>query len=418
MQSGRNNDPSQLPELFIPGDHLSLSAIRTVRILRPLDVIHRVSSMRILVMLLLDTLPMLGNVLLLCFFLSLFIFVVIGVQLWKGLLRNHFFLHLSATSIDNYAIFDDFPFRPFYIPPDQDSFMCSYPSSNRMTKCSDIPSFRQDNMACELDFHTLSSSLTNKAINGFSSIPLINQKHRSGCRYHQSQSLLISTPLLESIDRGTSNDDIGLNVNASTSANNNLLIDKSRRNNENLEFERQEQQIERNDICDCYYQDETLNISDNNREEEEEEKPKFRQKCEIYCCCCCSCFTIIRKLISRVVASKYFDRIIFSTIIITTLSMSIECHGQPQSLTNVLEYSNYVFIVLFTIEMLFKIISEGYLKYINNLFNIFDGGIVLISLIKLYETKHSGLSVLRTFRLLRVLKLVRFMPTLRRQLVS
>ncbi|CAF4477335.1 unnamed protein product [Rotaria sp. Silwood2] len=155
-----------LPELFIPGDHLSLSAIRTVRILRPLDVIHRVSSMRILVMLLLDTLPMLGNVLLLCFFLSLFIFVVIGVQLWKGLLRNHFFLHLSATSIDNYAIFDDFPFRPFYIPPDQDSFMCSYPSSNRMTKCSDIPSFRQDNMACELDFHTLSSSLTNKAING------------------------------------------------------------------------------------------------------------------------------------------------------------------------------------------------------------------------------------------------------------
>ncbi|CAF4557438.1 unnamed protein product, partial [Rotaria sp. Silwood2] len=259
-------------------------------------------------------------------------------------------------------------------------------------------------------------SLSN--VNIVSSTPLINQKHRPGCRYHQSQSLLISTPLLESIDRGTSNYDIGLNVNASTSANNNLLIDKSRRNNENLEFERQEQQIERNDICDCYYQDETLNISDNNREEEEEEKPKFRQKCEIYCCCCCSCFTIIRKLISRVVASKYFDRIIFSTIIITTLSMSIECHGQPQSLTNVLEYSNYVFIVLFTIEILFKIISEGYLKYINNLFNIFDGGIVLISLIKLYETKHSGLSVLRTFRLLRVLKLVRFMSTLRRQLVS
>ncbi|CAF4861534.1 unnamed protein product, partial [Rotaria sp. Silwood2] len=150
--------------------------------------------------------------------------------------------------------------------------------------------------------------------------------------------------------------------------------------NENLEFERQEQQIERNDICNCYYQDEILNISDHNREEEEE-KSKFRQKCEIYCCCCCSCFTIIRKLISCVVASKYFDRIIFSDIIINTLSMSIEYHGQPQSLTNILEYSNYVFIVLFTIEMLFKIIAEGCLKYINNLFNIFDGGIVFISLI-------------------------------------
>jgi len=43
--------------------------------------------MRILVMLLLDTLPMLGNVLLLCFFVF-FIFGIIGVQLWEGILRQ------------------------------------------------------------------------------------------------------------------------------------------------------------------------------------------------------------------------------------------------------------------------------------------------------------------------------------------
>ncbi|CAF1504098.1 unnamed protein product [Rotaria sp. Silwood1] len=40
-----------------------------------------------------------------------------------------------------------------------------------------------------------------------------------------------------------------------------------------------------------------------------------------------------------------------------------------------------------------------------------------MSLIELQGNKNSGLSVLRTFRLLRVLKLGRFMPTLRRQLV-
>lgn len=40
----------------------------------------------IAVNLLLDTLPMLGNVLLLCFFVF-FIFGIIGVQLWAGLLR-------------------------------------------------------------------------------------------------------------------------------------------------------------------------------------------------------------------------------------------------------------------------------------------------------------------------------------------
>ncbi|CAF1073951.1 unnamed protein product [Rotaria sordida] len=580
-------------ELLIPGDSLSLSAIRTVRVLRPLRAINRIPSMRILVMLLLDTLPMLGNVFLLCFF-TFFIFGVIGVQLWKGLLRNRCFLQLNTTIIDNYTLFDDFPSQSFYIPPDQDSFICSNPSSSGMTKCSEIPQYRRDNMTCELDFHSLNFSLTNKAINGcinwnqyynlcaisnqnpfsgsisfdniilawlaifqiitfenwvsimyyiqdahsfwnwmyfvclivigsffmmnlclvvisaqfgvtkkretermlaeqrrfslsttsitinqqgscweeiikyfqrllkraykrfrifwknhrqkhgkvnqkhhrkvtrtkkvltpnalsssnvnmVSSTPLINQNHRPNCRYHQSQSLLVPTPLSKSIDRGTDTCDIRPDVIAPTSANNNSFIEKNRQKNEHLAFERQEQQIERNDTCDCYYQDEIVNISDNNREEEEEEeKSKCRQRCKI---CCCPCFTTIHKLISRFVASKYFDRIIFSAIIINTLSMAIEYHGQSQSLTNVLEYSNYVFVILFILEMLFKIIAEGCLNYIKNPFNVFDGGIIVISLIELYGTKTSGLSVLRTFRLLRVLKLVRFMPTLRRQLV-
>jgi hypothetical protein len=97
--------------------------------------------------------------------------------------------------------------------------------------------------------------------------------------------------------------------------------------------------------------------------------------------------------------------------------MGIEYHGQPPSLTNALEYSNVVFTSLFAIEMILKIIAEGCLKYIKNAYNLFDGAIVIMSVIELQGNKNSGLSVLRTFRLLRVLKLVRFMPTLRRQLV-
>jgi len=48
------------------------------------------AGMRILVTLLLDTLPMLGNILMLCFFIF-FIFGIIGVQMWKGLLRQRCF---------------------------------------------------------------------------------------------------------------------------------------------------------------------------------------------------------------------------------------------------------------------------------------------------------------------------------------
>jgi len=57
------------------------------------------AGMRILVMLLLDTLPMLGNILMLCFFIF-FIFGIIGVQMWKGLLRQRCFAPDINVSID------------------------------------------------------------------------------------------------------------------------------------------------------------------------------------------------------------------------------------------------------------------------------------------------------------------------------
>lgn len=55
-------------------------------------------DLRILVMLLLDTLPMLGNVLLICFFVF-FIFGILGVQLWAGLLRQRCFMPGNMTGL-------------------------------------------------------------------------------------------------------------------------------------------------------------------------------------------------------------------------------------------------------------------------------------------------------------------------------
>jgi hypothetical protein len=77
--------------------NINLTAIRTIRVLRPLRAVNRIPSMRILVNLLLDTLPMLGNVLLLCFFVF-FIFGIVGVQLWAGLLRNRCVINLPRTN--------------------------------------------------------------------------------------------------------------------------------------------------------------------------------------------------------------------------------------------------------------------------------------------------------------------------------
>jgi hypothetical protein len=94
------------------------------------------------------------------------------------------------------------------------------------------------------------------------------------------------------------------------------------------------------------------------------------------------------------------------------------------------EYSNIIFTVVFLIEMLLKLFAYGLFEYIKSAYNIFDSVVVAISIYEVFEkiyslkdsvssvaTTSSGVSVLRTFRLLRILKLVRFMPALRRQLI-
>jgi hypothetical protein len=287
-----------------------------------------------------------------------------------------------------------------------------------------------------LEIHKNSHSTQN-----LSSLP--NIIHRPNCRYYQlADSCSVRTPpslcpsfadapaatperseIIDSTHTPTAgieldriSNSLSLNYDPDISSIPSILLTKTPTKPTCLDFET----LDKN-RCDCYHQNDIsdqANINDD--DDDEEEETKVKQKSKISQCCdqyLWSHIHIVRKYISNFVASKYFRRIVLSAIVINTLSMGVEYHGQPQSLTNALEYSNLVFTSLFAIEMILKIIAEGWLKYIKNAYNLFDGGIVLMSVIELQGNKNSGLSVLRTFRLLRVLKLVRFMPTLRRQLV-
>ncbi|CAH2234985.1 jg18984 [Pararge aegeria aegeria] len=156
----------------------------------------------------------------------------------------------------------------------------------------------------------------------------------------------------------------------------------------------------------------------------EKKKSRFSSACIFFWRETSKLFSLMRKHIKIIVNHKYFQQGILLAILINTLSMGIEYHNQPEELTVIVEISNVVFSAIFAVEMILKIISEGPFKYISNGFNVFDGVIVILSAFELTQSmgnEHdlagsSGLSVLRTFRLLRILKLVRFMPNLRRQL--
>uniref|UniRef100_A0A1I8G4E0 Ion_trans domain-containing protein n=1 Tax=Macrostomum lignano TaxID=282301 RepID=A0A1I8G4E0_9PLAT len=127
-------------------------------------------------------------------------------------------------------------------------------------------------------------------------------------------------------------------------------------------------------------------------------------------------FQKLRYVVKRIIDHKVFQQGILLAILFNTISMGIEYYDQPILLTDIIEYSNVVFCVIFGLEMLLKLIGDGLIVYISSGFNVFDASIVLLSIFELIQGGNSGLSVLRTFRLLRILKLVRFLPALRQQL--
>jgi hypothetical protein len=81
---------------------------------------------------------------------------------------------------------------------------------------------------------------------------------------------------------------------------------------------------------------------------------------------------------------------------------------QPQWITDMHVISNYIFSAAYLIEMILKLLGFGIIGYLGDPFNLFDGTIVIISILEfVLQSESSGFAILRGFRLLRVLKLVK-----------
>ncbi|XP_077474374.1 voltage-dependent T-type calcium channel subunit alpha-1I-like isoform X2 [Stigmatopora argus] len=551
--------------------NINLSAIRTVRVLRPLKAINRVPSMRILVNLLLDTLPMLGNVLLLCFFVF-FIFGIIGVQLWAGLLRNRCYLE------ENFNVsLGMTPPPPYYRPEEDDErpFICSLASDNGIMSCSDVPARREGGQTCCLDredamhrqtlglspepmtngsgandamglcinwhqyytrCHTGSTNPHKGAINfdnivyawivifqvitlegwveimyyvmdahsfynfiyfilliiigsffmiNLCLVVIATQFSETKQREHQLMQeqraqCLSSSTLASMAEPGDCYEEIfqlichvlrkarrrsaalyytlrgkpppagggrgnrrgGVNQNGERHHSRHVKLShcphQSKQDHDLQPLENSVSLAVPQNPKDCPLcalpleegpktggdaangdDDEADAVKETDKDENHLErrdsnKGTKKRSCFGYCK---DIWDEIRRKLWGIVESKYFSRGIMIAILINTISMGIEHHNQPEELTNVLEICNIVFTSMFTLEMFLKLTAFGFFDYLRNPYNIFDGIIVIISVCEIIGQADGGLSVLRTFRLLRVIKLVRFMPALRRQLV-
>ena len=123
------------------------------------------------------------------------------------------------------------------------------------------------------------------------------------------------------------------------------------------------------------------------------------------------------------VESQKFVVFIVILILLNSAVLATEHYNQPEWLTEFQNIANVVFTIVFALEMILTMIGLGIKGYFADNFNKFDSIIVLISVIDLIITytsdsdnASSGITVLRSFRLLRIFKLVKSWVTLQQLL--
>ena len=81
---------------------------------------------------------------------------------------------------------------------------------------------------------------------------------------------------------------------------------------------------------------------------------------------------------------KVFECIILVVIILNSIVLGTDHYGQPQWLSAIQTYSNYVFIGFFTLELLLRILAVGLCEYISDTLHLLDAAIVVVSIIELF----------------------------------
>ncbi|XP_063422202.1 voltage-dependent calcium channel type A subunit alpha-1-like isoform X3 [Mytilus trossulus] len=131
----------------------------------------------------------------------------------------------------------------------------------------------------------------------------------------------------------------------------------------------------------------------------------------------------VRRFCHFVVNLRYFDLFIMIVICASSIALATEEPVKEDAFRNkILNYFDYVFTVVFTIEMILKIIDMGIIlhpgAYCRDLWNILDASVVICALVAFFFTESAGKNLntiksLRVFRVLRPLKTINRIPKLK-----
>uniref|UniRef100_A0A3Q2FCL5 Voltage-dependent L-type calcium channel subunit alpha n=1 Tax=Cyprinodon variegatus TaxID=28743 RepID=A0A3Q2FCL5_CYPVA len=113
-----------------------------------------------------------------------------------------------------------------------------------------------------------------------------------------------------------------------------------------------------------------------------------------------------------VVNSTGFEYVMFVLIILNTLCLAIQHHGQSHLFNYAMDILNMVFTGVFTVEMILKLIAFKPRGYVGDPWNVFDALVVIGSVVDIIlsqNTEDSARISITFFRLFRVMRLVKLL---------
>ncbi|XP_057212233.1 voltage-dependent R-type calcium channel subunit alpha-1E isoform X4 [Triplophysa rosa] len=132
---------------------------------------------------------------------------------------------------------------------------------------------------------------------------------------------------------------------------------------------------------------------------------------------------MLRIYVRRMVKTHTFYWIVLGLVALNTFCVAIVHHKQPQWLSSLLYYAEFLFLGLFLTEMFLKMYGLGPRLYFHSSFNCFDCGVIVGSIFEVLwgffrPGTSFGISVLRALRLLRIFKITKYWASLRNLVVS
>uniref|UniRef100_A0A8D3C4H6 Voltage-dependent L-type calcium channel subunit alpha n=1 Tax=Scophthalmus maximus TaxID=52904 RepID=A0A8D3C4H6_SCOMX len=120
-----------------------------------------------------------------------------------------------------------------------------------------------------------------------------------------------------------------------------------------------------------------------------------------------------------VVNSTYFEYLMFTLILLNTICLAMQHHGQTKHFNDAMNILNMLFTGLFTVEMILKLIAFKPRHYFVDAWNTFDALIVVGSIVDIAITEvnckpswsryHNARISITFFRLFRVMRLVKLL---------